>query len=328
MIKDNPTYTFKSVSIDNINIDDKLTSFSFGASADSLKQSIKELGIIHPVTLVQVANRFRIICGHKRIQIVSQLKINTVPARIFEPTLSEESMLMLNLSENQFLRHYSDIEKGFILSKLCIVKIPEIRIIEKYMPMLGLDKSKKLLDDHLSSNLFTMGLKMLLHEMNVPLRIYSIFSNWDAESSGAAESFFSVLRPGVNKWRDLLEWVDEISIRDGISPSNIFKLPELKSILNQNDLAPNVRYDRIRKIFHSKRYPVLSDLRVRLARSIDALKLDDKTKVLVQDSFESDEIKIEMNFRTKEEFVNQLEKLVRAADSEALEELICIFKDP
>jgi hypothetical protein len=126
----------------------------------------------------------------------------------------------------------------------------------------------------------------------------------------------------------LLEWVDEISIRDGISPSNIFKLPELKSILNQNDLAPNVRYDRIRKFFHSKRYPVLSDLRVRLARSIDALKLDDKTKVLVQDSFESDEIRIEMNFRTKEEFVNQLEKLVRAADSEALEELICIFKDP
>jgi hypothetical protein len=328
MIKDNPTYTFKSVSIDNINIDDKLTSFSFDASADSLKQSIKELGIIHPVTLVQAANRFRIICGHKRIQIVSQLKINAVPARIFEPTLSEESMLMLNLSENQFLHHYSDIEKGFILSKLCIVKIPEIRIIEKYMPMLGLEKSKKLLDDHLSSNLFTMGLKMLLHEMNVPLRIYSIFSNWDAESSGAAESFFSVLRPGVNKWRDLLEWVDEISIRDGISPSNIFNLPELKSILNQNDLAPNVRYDRIRKIFHSKRYPVLSDLRVRLARSIDALKLDDKTKVLVQDSFESDEIRIEMNFRTKEEFVTQLEKLVRASDSEALEELICIFKDP
>ncbi|MBT7522154.1 MAG: hypothetical protein HN646_07760, partial [Nitrospina sp.] len=70
------------------------------------------------------------------------------------------------------------------------------------------------------------------------------------------------------------------------------------------------------------------DLRVRLARSLDALKLDDKTKVHVQDSFESDEISIEMKFRTREEFVNQLEKLVRASDSEALDELICIFKYP
>ena len=328
MTKNNPTYIFKSVPIKSIDVDDQLTNFSWGVPADSLQQSIEEVGLIHPVTLVPLGKSFRIVCGHKRIKIVSQLKIKEIPARILSPAPDEEVMLMLNLSENQFLHQYSAIEKGLILSKLCTVKILEIRIIEKYMPMLGLDKSKKLLDDHLSSNLFTMGLKMLLHEMNVPLRIYSIFSNWDAESSGAAESFFSVLRPGVNKWRDLLEWVDEISIRDGISPSNIFKLPELKSILNQNDLAPNVRYDRIRKIFHSKRYPVLSDLRVRLARSIDALKLDDKTKVLVQDSFESDEIRIEMNFRTKEEFVNQLEKLVRAADSEALEELICIFKDP
>jgi len=48
----------------------------------------------------------------------------------------------------------------------------------------------------------------------------------------------------------------------------------------------------------------------------------------VQDSFESDEIRIEMKFRTRDEFVNQLGKLVRASDSEALDELIRIFKNP
>ena len=111
-----------------------------------------------------------------------------------------------------------------------------------------------------------------------------------------SECFFSVLRPGVNKWRDLLEWIDEISTRDKITPLDLFELPELQSILNQNDLAPNVRYDRIRQILHSRRYPILSDLKVRLARSLDALKLDNKTKVHVQDSFESDEIRIEMKF--------------------------------
>ena len=42
----------------------------------------------------------------------------------------------------------------------------------------------------------------------------------------------------------------------------------------------------------------------------------------------SDEIRIEMKFRTREEFVGQVEKLVRASDSEALDELIRIFKNP
>jgi len=328
MTKDNSAYIFKSVPIKSIDIDDQLTSFSFDIPPISLKQSIEEIGVIHPVTLVPLGKSFRIVCGHKRIKIVSQLKIKEIPARILSPAPDEEAMLMLNLSENQFLHQYSDIEKGLILSKLCTVKIPEIRIIEKYMPMLGLEKSKKLLDDHLKANQLLLGLKTLLHEMNVPLRTFSVFFNWNAKSAMAAERFFSALRPGVNKWRDLLEWVEEISTRDEITPLDLFELPELQSTLNQNDLAPNVRYDRIRQILHSRRYPILSDLRVRLARSLDALKLDDKTKVHVQDSFESDEIRIEMKFRTRDEFVNQLEKLVRASDSEALDELIRIFKNP
>ena len=304
-----------------------MTRFSFDVPPISLKQSIEEIGVIHPVTLVPLGKYFRIVCGHKRIKIVSQLKIKEIPARILNLTPSDETMLMLNLSENQLHHYYSDIEKGLILFKLSEARVPEIRTIEKYMPMLGLEKSKKLLDDHIRANQLTLGLKTLLHELNVPARVFSVFFNWNTESTIAAEHFFSVLRPGVNKWRDLLEWIDEISIRDQIAPLNVFELPELQSVLNRNDLAPNVRYDRIRQILHSRRYPILSDLRVRLARSLDTLKLDDKTKVHVQDSFESDEIRIEMKFRTREEFVSQVEKLVRASDSEALDELIDIFKN-
>ena len=81
--------------------------------------------------------------------------------------------------------------------------------------------------------------------MNIPLRIFSVFFDWDIESIIAAEKFFSVLRPGANKWRDLLEWIDEISKRDEITPCKDFKLSALQSALNQNDLASNLRYERI-----------------------------------------------------------------------------------
>ena len=321
-------YIFKMVPIKNIALDDRLTSFSLGAPSDFLQKSIEEVGIIHPITLIPIGERFRIVCGHQRAKVSYSLTVNEIPARILDSAINDESLLVMNLSENQGHCHYSDIEKGLILFKLSEVKVPEIRIIEKYMPMLSLEKSKKLLNNLLHANLLVPGLKTLLHDMNIPLRVFSVFFDWNAQSAEAAERFFSLLRPGVNKWRDLLEWVDEISVRDKISPSNLFELTELQSILNQNDLSPNVRYDRIRQIFHSKRYPILSDLRIRLAKSLDALKLDDKTKVHVQDSFESDEIRIEMKFRTREEFVNQVEKLVRASDSEALDELISIFNYP
>ncbi|SVE46437.1 uncharacterized protein METZ01_LOCUS499291, partial [marine metagenome] len=234
------------------------------------------------------------------VKISSQLQINEIPARILDPVPDDESMLILSLSENRFHHHYTDIEKGIILSKLSEANVTEISIIEKYMPMLGLEKSKKLLDDHLSANQFVSSLKILLHEMNIPLRVFSVFFSWDKENILAAVRFFSVLRPGANKLRDLLEWIEEISTRDEVTPLTLFELPELKSVLNQNDLAPNVRYERIRQTLHSKRFPILNDLRVRLAKTLDELKLDDKTRVHIQDNFESDEIRVEMKFRTRE----------------------------
>ena len=111
-------------------------------------------------------------------------------------------------------------------------------------------------------------------------------------------------------------------------PFNIFCLPELQSILEQNNLPLNVRNDKVGQILYSRRYPILSDLEIRLAKAIDQLKLDDKTRVLIQDSFESNEIRIEMKFHTRDQFIIQLEKLVRASDSNALDELIHLFKNP
>ena len=316
------------VPIKNIALDDRLTSFSLGAPSDFLQKSIEEVGIIHPITLIPIGERFRIVCGHQRAKVSCSLIVNEIPARILDSAINDESLLVMNLSENQGHCHYSDIEKGLILSKLSEVDVSANRIIEKYMPLVNLEQSKKLLDDYLNISRLTMEIQTLLHEMNIPLRIFSVFFDWDMESRAAAEKFFSILRPGANKWRDILEWIDEISKRDKITPCKVFILPELQSALNQNGLAPNLRYERIRQILYSSRYPILNNMRIRLARALDSLKLDDKTKVHVQDSFESDEIRIEMKFRTREEFVNQLEKLVRASDSESLDELIRIFKNP
>ena len=80
MTKNIATYNFKSIPIEKIDLDDRLTSFSLGIPADSLQQSIKEVGVIHPVTLIQTGDRFRIVCGHRRVKASSLLEKNKIPA--------------------------------------------------------------------------------------------------------------------------------------------------------------------------------------------------------------------------------------------------------
>ena len=58
MTTNTPNYIFKMVPIKSIDLDDRLTYFSFGAPSDSLKKSIEEVGIIHPITLIPIGERF------------------------------------------------------------------------------------------------------------------------------------------------------------------------------------------------------------------------------------------------------------------------------
>ena len=95
-----PNYIFKTVPLKSIDLDDRLTCFSFGAPPDSLQKSIEEVGIIHPITLIPVGERFRIVCGHHRTKVSSSLMVNKIPARILDSTINDESLLMMNLSEN------------------------------------------------------------------------------------------------------------------------------------------------------------------------------------------------------------------------------------
>ncbi|MBN4078275.1 hypothetical protein JYT29_02985, partial [Nitrospina gracilis] len=241
------------------------------------------------------------------------------------PTMDDA--LVTNLKENFALRHYSDIEKGCILNKLIAEGIEEDTIIDLYMPLLELERSKKIFQDLILVDKIGSGLQKLLHRFNVPVKIFQVFFAWDNENQEAAEKFFAATRPGVNKWRDLLEITEEISRRDGISPIDIFSAPATIKTLEDKGLTPPQKYDRVHQALQQKRYPVLSDLKKQVLRALDEMKLDDKTRLKYDNAFESDEMKLELKFRDERELSQQVEKVFQALQSGSIEKLIKIIKE-
>ena len=161
----------------------------------------------------------------------------------------------------------------------------------------------------------------------MPLRVFSILFKWDDESRVAAESLLNILRPGVNKCRELLELTNETAVKDNTSPQAILIRKEIQMPLNNADLPVNEKYDAIHKQLRLWRYPVLTDLQKQVYRAIDQLKLDGRIKLRTPENFESDQFKIELNFSSREELTAQVEKLFRVTDSDALDELIRIFRN-
>jgi hypothetical protein len=267
------------------------------------------------------------VCGHRRVECVRLLGFVSVPAFVLAEAPAPAALLKRNLIENRAHRTYSDIEKGGIVHKLVEAGIPEAEIIKDYLPLLDLERSKKLFVDLQKCASFSQSLKTLLHSLNLPLRVFSILFRWDEDSRAAAESLFGTLRPGVNKCRELLELTDETAVKENTSPQAILSRQEIQTPLNNADLPINQKYDAIHQQLRLWRYPVLTDLQKQVYRAIDQLKLDGRIKLRTPENFESNQFKIELNFSSREELTAQVEQLFRATDAEALDELIRIFRD-
>jgi hypothetical protein len=116
-------------------------------------------------------------------------------------------------------------------------------------------------------------------------------------------------------------------VKENTSPHEILSREEIQTPLNNADLPVNEKYEAVHKQLRLWRYPVLTDLQKQVYRAIDQLKLDGRTKLRTPENFESDQFKIELQFKTRQELITQVEKLFRATDSDALDELIRIFKE-
>jgi ParB/RepB/Spo0J family partition protein len=314
-----------SVLLSEIDLHDRLTDFSLNPNGcpEKLLDSVKEVGIRHPISICSTNKPYKIISGHKRVQATIKAGLTSIPA-FFVPTMDDA--LVTNLKENFALRHYSDIEKGCILNKLISEGFEENTIIDLYMPLLELERSKKIFKDLILVEKISSELQKILHRSNVPVKVFQVFFAWDNENQKAAEKFFATTRPGVNKWRDLLELIEEISKRDELSPKDIFFASATNETLKDKSLTPPQKYDRVHQALQQKRYPVLSDLKKQVLRALDEMKLDDKTRLKYDDAFESDEMKLELKFRDERELSQQVEKIFHALQSGAVNKFVKIIK--
>jgi hypothetical protein len=312
------------IPLTDIDGDDRLTDFSMDGCPEKLMDSIKVIGIRHPISVCPGGkeNHYAIVSGHKRFQAAFRSGLTCVPTFII-PEIEDASRLVINLNENFGQRHYSDIEKGCVLNKFKDAGFSDETIIEQYIPLLELECSRKIFQDLSSVKILSSGLKKLLHRARVPVKIFSALYKWDDLT--ASENLFSALKPGVNKWRELLDLIDEVAARENTTHGDILSCDDIQKILETSELNAHQKYDRIYRYLYSLRYPVLSDMKKQVARALDEMDLDDKTRLKFQETFESDELKLELKFRNEKDLSLQVEKIFKALQTGSVEKLIKIF---
>lgn len=272
------------IPLEKINIKDFKYSCSYPLEDKNLTSSIKKNGILNPIYISQ--KNKSVISGAKRIAAATKLKLKQIPCVILD--IEDDSKLFLfNLHENLTTRSFNPIEKGLILDKLInLCNLTKYEIIQNYAEALGLNKSMKILDNHIS--LLTLPESAKKRLITGKLYFDTALKLTELESNNQLLLFNLIINMKLNRNQanQILDLIYDISAKEDIDP---------KALINNINSKNN--FEDLRNKLYSRMYPLFSKTQNEIISKIKKIKLPANIRINVHPSFE--EKKINLTFEVK-----------------------------
>jgi len=134
------------------------------------------------------------------------------------------------------------------------------------------------------------------------------------------------LKAGENHLRDLMDWLEEIELRDGVVISELLQSKTMTDIRTDPRLGRADRLKRLKDQVRRIRFPRLSQIEDSIQAKIRQLKLQPAVKLLVPAGLEGGDLQIEFTARSPAEFKSIVANLGAAAESENLAEIYLLLK--
>ncbi|MFC1562796.1 ParB/RepB/Spo0J family partition protein [candidate division KSB1 bacterium] len=314
----------RKVKIDSIDTNDLTFIYTFPVRIDEIIESIRKIHFLNPVILIEYDGKYRIISGLKRILACKSLSFDMIDAFVFESdSISELEAFLIAVYDNMSIRRLNIIEKSVILNKLRMYhNLKDSKIIDYYMPVIGLGKSRKLLNDYLLLSKFDDVLKEHIVHRDISIRVSSLLASVSEEKLSLISEVIIKFNLGGNKIKELLGLVDEIIERDDTNPRKLRSDLELEAVLKDERLTLSQKWDKIISSLRDKRFPMWSKLEKGLLQDISSLNLPRNIHFIYPPYLEGDKFRIEAEFSSTDELKEFGQKLIDVSKSKELSKII------
>ena len=309
------------VSLDDINLEDERFRFSYHFDIEKLLISIKKIGLISPLLIVKRDDSpYVIFSGWKRVSACLELSLKHVPAFFFEEE-DDCRVFLLSLYENWAIRNFNILEKAEILLKLNDFIGDEKKIVKELFPFLDIPANLSYFDLYLKIALLDSTWKKFIFQKKIPLRSAHLLAEFTLEDRERLLPL--VLALNVNKLKQFIEDLYEISQKTGDSLKTMFSTPEILSVFRSDNLSSLQKADKVRSLVRTKRYPTLTSWKKSFDTSIKKAQLSKEVDFNSNSFFEDGEFSVTFSIHDKKAFQKRLAKLQKLA---ADEDLFSLFK--
>ncbi|HWP57416.1 MAG TPA: hypothetical protein VNL14_05980 [Candidatus Acidoferrales bacterium] len=133
------------------------------------------------------------------------------------------------------------------------------------------------------------------------------------------------LKASENHVRDMLDWLEEICLRDGVAIDELLSREAFAAIMGDARLGRSDKLKRVKEELRRIRFPRLSWVEGEIARRIRALKLDPRTEMTVPKGLEGGWLAVQLRARSQDELKRLLAVLSEAAATGEVREIFTLI---
>jgi tRNA G10 N-methylase Trm11 len=145
--------------------------------------------------------------------------------------------------------------------------------------------------------------------------------SWDAADGGALERLAFPLKISENHLRDLMDWLEEVALRDGVTIQAVLSTKAVDNIATDPRLGRADKLKRIKEHIRRLRYPRLAEIEDLIRAKIQELKLAPEIRLSVAPGLEGGNLRVEFSAASHDELKSLTEKLRQAAEKKLSAEI-------
>jgi len=283
-------------------IDSKDNSFRITTqiNVDHLMDSINHVGMLNLPLLVEKETGYKIVCGFRRIEACRRLNWADVEVRILESDTKKLECITYAITDNSLQRPLNLIEQSISIN-LLYPFFKDVSVMGKELSAMGLPDNPSIVKKIKELCHLPESIQNGILSNTISLAMALELGRLQQDAGEGFAKLFETLKLSLNKQKEILTLVKEISLREDIPILNVIKNDRVQKILTNQDLDRNQKIRKIRIYLKQRRFPVITAAENKFENQLKKLKLGSGTKLIPPDNFEGTTYILELFFKNLNE---------------------------
>jgi ParB family chromosome partitioning protein len=312
---------YQTVPLSQINSQIETFRITTREDVAELLVSIQHDGLISPPLLTLNNGSYTIVCGFRRVAACRKLGWHAISAGILEPDKGDLDCLRVAIADNAFQRPLNLIETSRALHKLDALTGAGNQLFE-IAAGLGLPANPAVISKIRDLCLLPAPIQRSILDDTISLSMANELATLDSDSALAFARLFDGLKLSLNKQKEIIMLITEISRRENIAGLQVLQDQKLREIIDSEDLDRGQKGRYVRAFLRQRRFPRIVSAEKKYDLHCKNLKLGSDIKLIAPKEFEGTTYTLNLNFSNLAHLKAQHQKLSQIIEHPSLKKIL------